>query len=155
VRCENIAISDHKGSAPFWHLRKNTLLPPGYDQIGSFSRDHLLKHADVFPGMEAFITCRQIPCTTIRDLLKKHDMQRVELVFIDTEGYDFEIVKQLDLKDQAPELLIYEEMHLSEADRIACRELLHAAGYSILTAGGDSVAVKVPRPTDEVLKVRS
>lgn len=152
VRCANVAIANHTGTVPFWYVSRNNVLPPGYDQVGSFSRDHLLKHASTFPGIEAFIACRDIPSSTVPDLLRKHGMKKVELVFIDTEGYDFEVIKQLDLKEYPPELIIYEELHLTDADKTACRQLLQSAGYSVLSEGGDGIAMRSAVPHIEMLR---
>lgn len=143
VQCANVAIADHSGTIPFWFVRKNEVMPPGTDQLSSLSRDQIVKHADIFPGLESFVVSRDIPCSTVTDLQKKHGMQKLDLVFIDTEGFDYEVVKQLDLANNPPELIIYEEVHLPEADKTACRELLQKAGYSVQHDSYDGIATLI------------
>jgi FkbM family methyltransferase len=146
VKCENMAIARQSGTVPFWYFCKEDGLPPGYDQVGSLNREHVAMHAARSPNLEPYVTCRDVACCTIEELLKKHGLNKIELILIDTEGFDFEVVKQIDLKNQAPDLLIYEELNLSEVDKIACRKLLQSSGYSVLSDGVDGIAT-----TDSVI----
>lgn len=140
IRCENAAISESGGIKPFYYLRKNNVLPPGYDQIGSFSKEKMLKEDCLFPGLAQFIESRAVTCLTLRDLLAKHDAKRVDIYVIDAEGFDYEIVKQIDLKNNPPSLIIFETIHLSKADKVASFKLLEDAGYTVKEVQGDAAA---------------
>src|SRR5262249_18075468 len=50
---------------------------------------------------------------------------------IDTEGYDLEILRQLDLIRFRPDLIVYEHKHLNELERTIAADLLIANGYSV------------------------
>ena len=78
VQFEQAAIAAQDGTTPFWFLQKNNTLAPGYDQIGSFSRDYLLHHAGMFPGLEPFITSMAVPSLTLASLLRKHAMSQLD-----------------------------------------------------------------------------
>lgn len=146
VTFENAALAEITGARQFWFLRKTESLPPGYDQIGSFQKEHVLKHAGMFPGLEEFVVSREIPCITLADLLRKHAVSRVDLVLIDTEGYDYEVIKQLDLRQQPPGMIIFESGHLPPGDQQACFALLRAHGYTLTEEDGNAVAVLAAVP---------
>jgi hypothetical protein len=65
----------------------------------------------------------------------------VNLLQIDTEGYDFEIIKMVNFETLRPDVIHYEHRHLSDADRVACERLLASHGYRLHVAGVDTTAV--------------
>jgi FkbM family methyltransferase len=140
IHCENAAIGEFSGTKPFYYLRKNNVLPPGYDQIGSFSKEKMLKEDYLFPGLAQYIECRDFICLTLRDLLLKHRAEHVNVYVIDAEGFDYEIIKQIDLKKNPPSLIIFETIHLEPADKTACYKLLEDAGYRLKEVLGDTLA---------------
>lgn len=139
IHCENAAIGEISGKKPFYYIRKNNVLPPGYDQIGSFSKDTILNHDYLFPGVTQYIESRDFICLTLQDLLAKHRAGYVNVYLIDAEGFDYEIIKQIDLK-KPPTLVIFETIHLSPTDKTACYKLLEGAGYSLKEVLGDTLA---------------
>lgn len=140
IHCENAAIGEISGKKPFYYLRKNNVLPPGYDQIGSFSKDKMLNEDYLFPGLAQYIESRDFTCLTLRDLLAKHRAAYVDVYLIDAEGFDYEIIKQIDLKKNPPTLVIFETIHLSPADKTACYKLMEDAGYGLKEVLGDTLA---------------
>jgi hypothetical protein len=62
----------------------------------------------------------------------------VDLLAIDTEGYDWEILRTIDLARWHPRVLIYEHYHLDDADRAGCRAHVEAAGYETMEEGFDT-----------------
>lgn len=145
---ENLAIAAQEGTADFWCLAKTEdPLPPWYDQIGSFSRDNVLKHRDLVPGqpipdIEQRIVALKVPCIGFEALCRKHGLLKLDLVHIDTEGYDYEVIKLIDFAAHQPSVLLYEHKHLSDTDRIACRERLEQHGYDCLTVGADTLCLR-------------
>jgi hypothetical protein len=61
-------------------------------------------------------------------------------VAIDTEGYDYEIVKLLNVRVHRPRIILYESKHLSTADQNACVDLLCGVGYRVAVLKLDTVA---------------
>jgi FkbM family methyltransferase len=146
VMLENIAISDQDGTLPFYHLIKpdpaeTASLPDWYDGIGSFSKETILSHRNDIPDLDERIVELQIPAMTFESLLRAREVDRVDLLMIDTEGYDGEIVRHLDLATRAPAVLIYEHFHLAPDERAACRGVLEDAGYATMEEGFDTFAV--------------
>jgi FkbM family methyltransferase len=139
---ENAAVAASDGFQDFYHLAETgDDVPAWYDQIGSFSRETILKHAGDIPGLEGRIVTARVPCLTFQSLCDKHGVGQIDLLYIDTEGYDFEIIKTIDFARRKPLFVVYEHKHLSPADRAACRALLTAAGYETLEDGGDTLCL--------------
>lgn len=140
---ENAAIADHDGVVLFHHLAEakpdeRDFLPRWYDGIGSLSREAVVGHAGEIPELERRLVTTEVPCLTFESLCRKHQVERIDLLLIDTEGYDWEVVKQVDLATHAPRLLVYEHFHLMRSQRSDCRRHLALAGYDLLEEGFDT-----------------
>ena len=143
VACENAAIADSDGSRPFYHLGQvaesaHHDLPDWYDAIGSFSRQHVLAHRVAIADIEARVVETTVPCMTFESLCIKHGLQSIDLLVIDTEGYDFEILRHIDFSRYRPVLVGYEHRHLDRTTRSACLDLMGSFGYKILEEGHDT-----------------
>jgi FkbM family methyltransferase len=143
VALENAAVGERDGEAPFYHLvdasaEERARLPDWYDGIGSFSRDAVLRHADQIPDVASRIVCAQVPTLTFGSLCRKHGLERVDLLVIDTEGHDWEIIRGIDFADWQPQMLVYEHYHLRPDDRAACATHLRERGYETMEEGFDT-----------------
>lgn len=157
VILENAAIADHDGILPFYHLERAPepelgSLPRWYDGIGSFSREAVLSHRIEIPDIAQRVVRTNVRCLTFDSLLRSHAVERVDLVVIDTEGYDWEVVRHIDLAAAAPDLLIYEHFHLSPEDRVACGRHVASFGYDIKEEGFDTYCLS--RRADQTLRRR-
>lgn len=95
----------------------------------------------VLPNDEDYITFEEVPCSTLTDLMKKYNFKTVNLLQIDTEGFDFEVIKTIDFNTFKPQLISFERHLLNESDQQACFQLLHSHGYDVQNFAGDSLAV--------------
>jgi FkbM family methyltransferase len=139
VRFKRAAIGPKSGEATLYRVKPGTPGPEWLFQIASFSRDVLMKHAPYAPGLEQAIITETVPTVTFDELLAELP-EPPSVVVIDTEGYDYEIVKLLDVPRRKPSLILYEHKHLSDADQNACVKLLIDAGYLVAPIGQDTVA---------------
>lgn len=139
---ECAAIGEQEGPRPFYCLEPMDRPPsPWYDQMGSFSREHIVKHERFHPGLSQHIREIQVPCLRLSTLLKKHGIERFDFLHIDTEGADFEVLKSLDFKQYTPGLILFEHGHLPRAQREDCEAFLAARGYRVLYEGRDCMAL--------------
>jgi len=113
---------DKSGNRPFW-----------FDQVGSFDRDHVLKHVGAALG-QRIVECSVEVCL-LSDILRKHNIDGIHFLQIDTEGYDYEIVKTLDLANHAPSAILVEHSHLPSTDKEEMLNLLRANGYKVDSCG--------------------
>ena len=134
IATEPVAISAVPGRLPFYCLREPEPgevegLPRFYDALGSFRRDVLLSHADHIPDIGDRIRKIEVEAVTFDELCRRHGLDQVDLLHIDTEGYDLQILETVDLERYQPRLLIFEVAHLDDAERQRAADLLAAAGY--------------------------
>jgi FkbM family methyltransferase len=141
---ENAAIADHDGTQEFHFLRE---APPGaevwewYDALGSFRRDVVLSHGRLIPDIDDRLASMRVPCLTFDTVCRKHGVRRVDVVQIDTEGYDYEVLKLIDYERYQPQLVMYEHLHFDDATTQASHELLTAHGYTCISDGMDTLGV--------------
>jgi FkbM family methyltransferase len=143
IALANVAIAGHDGSVPFYHLAppsesERDRLPSWYDAVGSLSREVVLSHGHDIPDIESRLVCTVVPCLTFQSLCRRYGLERVDLLAIDTEGYDSEVIRHIDFAAYRPRLLAYEHFHLSAEERARCRELLEGVGYETLEEGFDT-----------------
>jgi FkbM family methyltransferase len=150
----NAAIADRDGTRPFYHLgqagpREREALPEWYDAIGSLSRETVVAHRHKIPELERRLVATEVRCLTLASLCRKHGVEEVDLLVTDTEGYDEQILGQLDFEAIRPRLIVYEHFHLAPQQRARCAERLRDAGYELLEEAFDSFCLD--RAADERL----
>ena len=138
----NAAIAATNETRAFWFLRasEDAELPEYYDELGSFYPDVVRKHAASIPNLEHYLVSEDVRCLTLNTLLRDHGVTRIDLMLIDTEGYDFEVIKLIDFTHDRPTRILYEHKHLSDSDREQCLRLLRREGYTIGQDGQDTLA---------------
>jgi FkbM family methyltransferase len=139
---ENIAISPERGTRPFFYISDKASerlpdLPYWIDQLGSFDRNHVVKHC---LNAEEFIVEEQIQCAPLSDILERNRVDNIDILHVDTEGHDAVVLDLFDLKRHRPSLIIYEHVHLSEPEKTRHHDRLRDAGYSLTMAGSDTIA---------------
>jgi FkbM family methyltransferase len=151
ITLDNVAIGERDGVVPFYHLAPvadydGEGLPQWYDGIGSFDREHVLKHRDFIPDVAERLVCTNVPTLTFESMCARHGVDDVDLVHIDAEGSDFEVIRSIDLARHRPRLLVYENYHQSEGDRAQCRKHLEDRGYETLEHGMDTWCMSMDDP---------
>ena len=68
--------------------------------------------------MEPCIRTLDIPTVSLPSLLEHHEVSQIDVLHIDREGYDWKILRQLNLKKFRPKLILLEYKHLQEAERL-------------------------------------
>jgi FkbM family methyltransferase len=142
---ENVAIAPEPGTRTLYHLapaERGAPVPTWYDKIGSFEREVVLKHRPAIPDFDRRLATLEVPCVTVDELCRKHGVTALDLVQIDTEGFDFEIIKLVDLDRLAPRLLMYEHLHFDGRTRSACSEHMRRHGYEELSSTTDTLCLR-------------
>lgn len=140
---ENSAIANVNGNLKFYRLEKSEQedLPFWYDQLGSFNKDVVLKHRDSVPNFDRLFIEDTVNAITFEDLIKKHSIKKVDFIQIDTEGYDYEILKLIPFSFLNIEFIMFENRHLSDADYKQAINLLESNGYVVGSYYKDTIAV--------------
>jgi hypothetical protein len=59
---------------------------------------------------------------------------------IDTEGYDFDIIKTIPFELIKPGFIVYEHSHFDETIKNECADFLVKLGYSLTKTESDTIA---------------
>ena len=138
---ENCAISDCNEYRSFYRIQEGLDFMPAWSEgLGSFRLDVLLKHKRLIPSIENYIVEESVECISFETLLVRHAICKVDLLMIDTEGYDFEILKQIDFAWIKPRAIIFEHKHLSPQERRECTSLLESYDYCLQSRFSNTLA---------------
>lgn len=131
ILLENSALTTNDGNLLFYYLKKsnNPNLPEWYDQIGSFNLDVLKKHQESIPDFDNLLTHSEVQTTDFNKIIKKYKLKNIDLIFIDTEGYDYEIIKMIPFDKITPSVILFEHKHLSQKDIKTALKQLTSLGY--------------------------
>jgi FkbM family methyltransferase len=143
IQFANVAITDQVGMATFYYVdpvAKDYI--PGlsclFEQLGSFDRSHIAQH--LAGALERFVVSTQISTFPLSAVLERNNVTRIDLLHIDTEGHDWIILRQLDLKRFRPKVILWEHIHLSEEAKTEALAFL-TRGYRITNLGVDFLCV--------------
>ena len=148
---ENSAISNETGFAKFFSIAEKDLANNNLfenfsnyrlDQLSSFDKDTLMKHSYMHPDFEKLIKEINIPTLTLSDLIKKYNVKKIDLLQLDTEGFDFEILKSIDFESVSPAILIFEHQHMRLCDYKAILKKIKKGGYTSYKYNWDTVSIK-------------
>ena len=145
---ENVAISDKSELRQFYYVSEDAKaalggsLPFWYDQTGSFDKSHLVEHVDrINTALQSYVVEEHIGTMSFRELLDRHDIEEVDLLHIDAEGYDYHVLSQLDFLRYRPSIILYEHEHLADYEKRSAKSLLERHNYSCVAYGGDILAL--------------
>lgn len=148
-RFERAAINDGSEQI-FYSVRPEAKehipdLPDWYEQLGSFYKENILYHLNgvLEPYMEETV----IKGMTLSQLFEKNDVTDLQLLHIDTEGYDWKVLSKLDLSKYKPAVILFEHKHLKRGERKASIKFLKK-DYYIFALGADSFCLRKDVPKD-------
>ena len=136
----NRALSDTEGQRRLYYVRtRGQNLPEWAAQLASFSKETILSHEAEIPEIADLIESVEVSCITFQGLIDQYGLTKIDLLHIDTEGYDFEIIKMIPWTKVHPAIIYYEHKHLSQKDRDACHLYLINHGYRISVQFQDTI----------------
>jgi hypothetical protein len=92
--------------------------------------------------LRPFAVKESIKTITFAKLAKKYDIQDIDLLQIDTEGYDKEIFDQIWTAGFRPHIIKLETLYLLHMVILELIGLLSTNGYSCFLQGEDLIAIK-------------
>jgi len=124
---ENIGISDERNQIKFYYVKESSVRKLGKEWasgIGSFKKKHLLDHhRKRFQIAENDIEETNVKILVFNDLVKKYNINEIEYLFIDTEGYDYKIIKSIDFNRTKINKVKFEYKHLDDTFKFEVRLL--------------------------------
>lgn len=140
----NAAVHNSHTTASLFVVRESceTQLPEWVRGIASFDREHLNRSGLPTECIEEIT----VPCLSLADIVRDHQLYELDLIQIDTEGYDIEILRSIDFTGLRPALIHFEhglpDQVMTDAEFDQLRELLNANGYQVLKERYDAIAIR-------------
>jgi FkbM family methyltransferase len=109
---ENVAISVNNQISHLYkinHSKEKKYRSEHFKGIMSFDKNHLIKHG----VKKNDIIKEDVQSTSINNLIKKHNLDMVDLLFIDAEGYDVDIIEDFFKTSLLRPIIIFEYLHAS------------------------------------------
>jgi FkbM family methyltransferase len=131
---ENVVITpnENETKVKFYHCFEDK-----NKEISSISKEHLYKHNQM-----NFIES-ELDSITVNNLLLKHKIDTLDILFIDAEGMDSEIIKSIDFNKFDIKKIYYENLHINNQELII---FLESKNYFInegqLSNGWTNEAIK-------------
>ena len=122
------AIGERDGTANFYRVKNTEQMAAQVDWnllFASFYREHL-EHHGFKPDQIEQIT---VPCRSLKSLFVELDLKKIDLLQVDTEGFDATVVRMALNLPKRPDCINFEHVHLRTVDRQPLFDLLEANGY--------------------------
>lgn len=133
LRFENVAIAPSQGTRALYFPAAKV----DDDVLASFDRNVLTRRLK----RNAEIREIQVPTLPLGLIIERSGEQEVDLLQIDTEGYDFEVLKMIDFNRWLPTIINFEHIHLTKDAYAQSIELLVSHGYRTCVHGVDTMGV--------------
>jgi FkbM family methyltransferase len=131
---ENVAIGEREETKQLFVVRDDVEFPEWRGLIATF------KPQVHFAEDDARLTTEDVRCVTLASLVAKHALPHIDLLQIDTEGYDYEILQSVDFTAVRPRIIHYEHKHLTFHEQFTLKVRLKSHGYLVTEDGTDTVA---------------
>ena len=109
---ENVAISVNNQISHLYkidHSKEEKYKSEHFKGIMSFDKGHLIKHG----VKKNDIVKEEVKSISINNLIKKHKLNKVDLLFVDAEGYDADIIEDFLKTSLMRPIIIFEYLHVS------------------------------------------
>lgn len=150
IRCVNTAIAEKIGSIAMHRITDavaaENKLPAWAGGAASLYPD---RNALAFEKVREFVILEEVPCTTLPELIRQQNIQKIDILQIDAEGHDYHILRQLDFSKFHPAIIHLEIVNLPKAEQTACKRLLDEQRYLHIKAGYNLLAVSLKYLRDE------
>jgi FkbM family methyltransferase len=126
VQTLNAAIHPREASASIYSIKPSKLRIVYQNGWASFNREHLKK----LGAEDHEIQQETVACVTMAAVYEKYFRgEAVDVIQIDTEGFDAEVIKMIDFTLFRPQIIRFEHTHLSDQDLKETCDLLKKHGY--------------------------
>lgn len=137
-----ICVSDSRwatGLAGFDRKILGEAVNSGYVEV------HAKKEGCLLPeNKDDYIAEESVRCISASTLFETVGAERIDWLQIDTEGFDFEIIKMFNIGSTRPTVIVFENLHFSPEVKAECSEHLKTNGYLFHDYGANTLAMRNP-----------
>lgn len=123
------AVHATEKSMSLYYVDQNPELPHWIRGVGSFNRQHILEATKTLGDLASSIRTIDVECATVSEIIDQAGFDDIDIFVIDTEGYDAEVVRQIDFARFNPHTIIFEYTHLPPEELYSVSELLREKGF--------------------------
>ena len=106
--------------------------------LASFHREHLEYH-----GIKSnHIQSTEIDCINFKELIEQNDFQKLDLLVVDTEGYDDVLITNFIQNTDIRPIIILEWIHIKKNKAEELIELLKSNNYKFLKLNKDLICIQ-------------
>ncbi len=135
---ENVAISEKSEVKNLYRVEAEV--------IKSQNFPHWLQGMSTFvegklDDYNPFVVTQPVQCEPLMSILNKHNLPRIDVLQIDTEGFDYKVFKQFDFDKYRPSVINIEFVHLNTEEFNCLESDLDKHGYFFYKNGMDLIAL--------------
>ncbi len=134
---KNCAVAKARGQLELFTVKGDDL-PAWCGGLAGFSRESIEKHEPFAPGISQRIVSLQVPTVPFTDLIAELPAS-LDLLQIDTEGFDAQLLDMFPFNNCKPSLIHFERKHLSPQVLDACLQHLAKFGYRFAFDGQEDM----------------
>jgi FkbM family methyltransferase len=145
VKCLNLAVDVENGSKEIFSVNREyyKFYQKKYKKanvdwlniLSSFNEEHLINH-----GIKKnHITSNYIQCKTFSKLIDDYDYHDVDLLIVDTEGYDVKLINNFIETLKIKPMIIFEWIHAEKIEIEILFKKLENLNYEFLKLGRDLI----------------
>ena len=138
LKLVNAAISNREKKSPFYILEGEGL-PAWAQGMASFDKQNIIKHKNIIPNIEKQLRETEIDCISFGSLFKQFEVNHVDLLQVDTEGYDAEIIYMFPFDKIRPAIIHFESKHLTKPTLEKLLNYLIDLDYSVAYDGEEDM----------------
>lgn len=126
---ENVIITDNpnSGKSKIYYHKQDGLEYGNHYELASMNSAHTLNIRSYYKEEELVV--ENIISYTITEIFQKYNINKIDLLFIDTEGFDEKIIKSIDFDKYIINEIYYENLHVNLND---LRMFLESKNYKII-----------------------
>lgn len=83
----------------------------------------------------------QIATISPESLMQQYQIEKIDWLQIDVEGFDYEVIKLFNIEKTRPGVIVFEQYNLTEKVRQECYQHLQDKGYRVKEYGRDALAL--------------
>lgn len=141
---ENVAIVDNPDSTTFrlyYHISDTNHI--NKFELASFNKDHFKKVREKDWNEEGMRE-RIVPSITINQLFDKYNLLDIDLLYIDTEGFDDKIIESINFDKYNIKEIYYENLHINTNElHLFLKEKKYNIEYNVGHHGWSNKAIKI------------
>ncbi|MGD0581913.1 MAG: FkbM family methyltransferase [Bacteroidales bacterium] len=137
-----IAVSDSRWATGLSSFSREVL--EAAIRSGYVERQAIKEGAPLPDKKEDYITEEKVECISTETLIKRNGLEKIDWLQIDTEGFDFEIIKMFNIGITRPEVIVCENLHFTPEQQQDCMNYLEGEGYLCRTFGPNTLAMRKP-----------